>query len=73
MSQPGEAITELRRFCAYCSTAEGYSAPLRLEAPDFHDAAVHFAEHWHGDGELGVLVIDEESGEQACFSLDLGS
>jgi hypothetical protein len=72
MSQPGPSNTELRRFCAYCSTAEGYAAPLLVESASFHDAACDFADHWHGEGEIGVLVVDDESGEEARFTLHLG-
>ena len=67
-----DSESELRRFCAYCSTAEGYAAPMSLAAASHHEAAFDFADYWHGDGVIGVIVTDEMTGERACFTMDVG-
>lgn len=65
------------RFCAY-AVSEGpsrvHDAP---EAEDFAEAALLFTEVWHPapdeDGEVSIIVIDRETGEQQCFTVDLGA
>ncbi len=63
---------EPRTFRAHCANADAAPAALLIPAASFEEAAVTFAEHWHGQGEsLRVMVIDDASGERQCFRVDL--
>ncbi len=62
-----------RHFIAHCSTEGEHPAPYVTAASSFEEAALLFVERWHGPhDELRVMVFDRESGEQACFTIDLG-
>lgn len=52
--------------------AEGHLVP---GAENAEDAAMSFLEHWAPaeDGEVSVIVRDCETGQQACFRLDVSS
>jgi hypothetical protein len=61
------------RFSAY-ACAEG---PTHLQAlpraRTIADAAMDFAELWHGDEpQVRVVVLDGHNGREECFTIDLG-
>ncbi|HEY9219070.1 MAG TPA: DUF5961 family protein [Phenylobacterium sp.] len=66
--------TALPRFCAY-AVNDGRSHGHSVEAQSFAEAAMAFAEVWHPEpddaGEVTVIVLDQESGEQQCYVVDL--
>lgn len=66
--------TELARYCAYAADdqrAHGHA----VEAASFADAALQFVEVWHrepdDDRTVRIIVLDEASGEQQCFVVEL--
>jgi hypothetical protein len=63
---------EPRTFRAHCSNEEAPPTSLLIPADSFEEAALVFAEHWHGESErLRIVVVDEASGERQCFMIDL--
>ena len=64
------------RFCAYAA-ADGprvlHSTP---QAESFVEAAILFTEVWHppvdAAGEVTVIVIDNQTGRERCYSVDVG-
>ncbi|MEO8813370.1 MAG: DUF5961 family protein [Caulobacteraceae bacterium] len=61
-----------RRFAAWCGNAESHRSDFVTEAASFEDAALLFAGRWLGDGaQCRIVVIDQETGERHCFTLDL--
>jgi hypothetical protein len=63
----------LQRSFAVRSADEARACGLRVEGLSFEDAALHFLEDRHvdGDGEVHLMVEDCASGEQQCFRIDL--
>ena len=62
-------------FCVHAD-ANHAAAAHRVQADDFLDAALLFAERWlHPQGEDAVTlyVQDEASGEERCLRLDLAA
>jgi hypothetical protein len=60
-------------FCVH-PAGDTHVAAHRVEAADFHDAALLFVERWlHPQGEDAVTlhVQDETTGEEHCLHLDL--
>jgi hypothetical protein len=66
-----------RRYVAHAVEDHGRGSHLVPEAASFVEAAVMFAEHWHptasDDGAVSVTVVDCDSGEQHCFTIDIDS
>lgn len=66
----------LTRYCAWAAH-EGAGHGHVVRAQGFADAALQFVEVWHprpDDGDLvTVMVLDQESGEQQCFVVDLSA
>ena len=66
----------LARFCAYAAH-DGAGHGHTVEAESFAEAAIAFAEVWHpapDDGnEVRVIVLDQDSGEQQCYVVDLAA
>ena len=63
-----------RRFSVH-GADDAPSRAYLVEGANFEDAALHFVEHQHpqGDGnEVAVLVEDCETGERQYFRVDLG-
>ena len=61
------------RFSAYASQAGLTQLHLLPQARTFADAALDFAELWHGEEPLmTVIVVDERTGREQSFTLDLG-
>ena len=65
------------RYCAYALDDPGGRLHGAPEAKSFAEAALIFTEVWHPPadeaGEVAIMVIDKETGEQQCFTVDLGS
>jgi hypothetical protein len=62
-----------RRFSVH-GAAEAPSRAHLVEGVSFEDAALHFVEdrHLEGDGEeVSLFVEDCETGERQCFRIDL--
>lgn len=63
-----------RRFTVH-ATADSPSRGRLVEGVSFEDAALHFVEDVHPDGdaddEVRLLVEDCETGERHCFRIDL--
>ena len=60
------------RFSAYACDASPTQVHALPQAKSFADAALDFAELWHGEGpEMRVVVIDEKTGREQCFTVDL--
>ncbi len=62
-----------RRFSVH-GADEAPSRAHMIEGVSFEDAALHFVEDRHpqGDGdEVSLLVEDCETGERQCFRIDL--
>lgn len=66
-------MDSLQRTFAVRSADEARARGRRVEGVSFEDAALHFLEDRHidGDGELQLMVEDCASGEQQCFRIDL--
>ena len=68
--------SELTGYCAYAAH-DGRAHGHAVEAEGFAEAALSFVEVWHpapDDGhEVTVIVLDQASGEQQCFVVDLGA
>jgi hypothetical protein len=65
-------MTELRLYTSFCVNADAPPSTRAAEAASFEEAAVIFAEDWHGQGAaLRIVVADAESGEERCFTVDL--
>lgn len=65
------------RYCAYAAH-HGRAHGHAVEAEGFAQAAMTFVEVWHPepddeDGDLTVIVLDQESGEEQCFVVDLSA
>ena len=64
----------LNRYCAWAADA-GRGHGHTVEAEGFAQAAMSFVEVWHpapdDEGEVSVVVLDQASGEQQCFVIDL--
>lgn len=64
------------RFCAYAADDGPRMLHSTPEARSFAEAAVLFTEVWHPQpddtGEVAVIVIDKETGQQQCYSVDVG-
>lgn len=62
-----------RRFMVHAAH-EGPHHSHRVEEASFEAAAVAFVERWSpavdADGEVSVVVVDQESGRQHCFRID---
>jgi hypothetical protein len=62
-----------RRFIVHAAH-EGAHHGHRVEEASFEAAAVAFVERWSpaldADGEVSVVVVDQESGRQHCFRID---
>lgn len=61
------------RFSAYAmEDGRAHDVP---GAESFAEAALMFTEVWRpiDEGELRVIVVDHESGEQECFCVDLAA
>jgi hypothetical protein len=66
------AADRLRRFSAHCSNERAVASGFVTAAQSFEEAALLFAERWAGEEEAcRVIVVDTESGEQHCFSIDI--
>jgi len=71
MTQPAPDAT--RRFSVY---AHGDARHCRqIEGVDFEDAALAFVHDWgpepDEDGQVSVIVIDEDTGREQCLCVDL--
>jgi hypothetical protein len=68
--------TARSRYCAY-TAHDGRAHGHVVEAEGFAQAAMSFIEVWHpapDDGhEVTVIVLDQGTGEQQCFVVDLGA
>jgi hypothetical protein len=67
------AQTAQRRYSVH-GAEEAPSRAHLVEGVSFEDAALHFVEHSHpeGDGEeVSLFVEDCETGERQCFRIDL--
>ena len=66
-----------RRYVAQTVHDHGHAAHLVPEAASFVEAALMFTERWHPateeDGSVSVTVVDCDSGEQHCFTIDVDS
>ena len=70
------SMRKLSRYCAYAAD-DGRAHGHTLDAEGFAQAAMSFVEVWHpepdDDGEVTVIVLDQASGEQQCFVVDLAA
>jgi hypothetical protein len=60
-------------YCVHAS-ADEIARPHRVEAEDFVDAALAYAERWLAPDPQAPVVLyvqDEGSGEERCLTLDL--
>ena len=70
---PAASETLQRRFSVH-GAEEAPSRAHLVEGVSFEDAALHFVEDRHpeGDGdEVSLFVEDCETGERQCFRIDL--
>ena len=75
MPTPFASETAERRYFVH-GAEEAPSRAHLVDGVSFEDAALHFVEHQHpqGDGEeVALLVEDCETGERQCFRIDLGT
>jgi hypothetical protein len=71
---PASASETLQRRFSVHGAQEAPSRAQLVEGVSFEDAALHFVEDRHpeGDGaEVSLLVEDCETGERQCFRIDL--
>jgi hypothetical protein len=63
-----------RAFAAHCANDGHHRSDFVTEADSFEAAAIAFAERWTGPDEAcKILVCELETGEERCFTLDLGA
>lgn len=63
-----------RRFAVHAA-AEAAACSRLVEGVSFEDAALHFLEdrHLEGDTTVQLFVEDCQTGEQQCFRIDLAT
>lgn len=65
-----------RSFAVRPSGDDGHQVHS-IEGLTFQEAALTFVEHWFpptgADDAISVVVVDQESGQQQCFRIDLDS
>lgn len=70
-------MREPSRFCAFAAHDPRPHLHHLPEAESFAEAAIMFTEIWRPepepDGDVSVVVIDEHTGEEQCFRIDLSS
>ena len=68
------SMRKLTRYCAYAAD-DGRAHGHTVDAEGFAQAAMSFVEVWHpepdAEGEVTVIVVEQDSGEQQCFVVDV--
>lgn len=73
MAAAARATTQ--RFYAHARDEGRGRAHLIPHAESLQDAALRFVEHWGGptqDGEVRVIALNGDTGEERCFCIHLG-
>jgi len=66
-------FADQRRFSAHCSNDDTVVSNFVTTADSFEEAALRFAERWSGAEEMcRVIVVDTDTGEQHCFTIEVG-
>ena len=71
-----QALAEIRTFVVHPLDDVRHGAH-RVSGASFEDAAMTFVEIWHpapdSDGEVSVIVQEDDTGRRHCFRIDMGS
>lgn len=70
------SLHEIRTFIVH-PVDDARRGAHRITGVSFEDAAMSFIEIWHpapdADGEVSVIVQEDDTGRRHCFRIDLGS